>query len=240
MNSRLHVGLMVPQDNTSMEAELLRWLPPATLCSTVRIPRGRMLLSSADVPAFVAHSMRLAEGLADGATGVSAGTPLDIVVYGCASVGILAGPRQDAELTAALSDTTGRPVISAAAAMVASLQHADACDIALVTPYGEAVNELLTEFLFDGEITVRRLSSFAAGTVERLGEIDAKAVAGRALEIMDEDCDGMFIACSRLPTHSILALLLREFQRPVLSSVQACAWQVRQVLELDEPRLSAR
>ncbi len=229
---RLRIGLMIPRDNTTMEAELLRWLPGGTQCSTVRIPRGKMLLAAGDVPDFVAHSMRLAEALAEGLDNA----PLDIVVYGCAAVGILAGPRQDAELTAALSDTTGRPVISAAAAMVAALQHADASDIALVTPYSEAVNERLTEFLFDGEINVRRISSFGAATVERLARIDAKAVAGRALETMDETCDAMFIACSQLPTHSILALLLREFQRPVLSSVQACAWRGRQQLELDHPR----
>lgn len=232
MDNRLQIGLMIPQDNTTMEAELLRWLPAGTRCSTVRIPRGKMLLAAGDVPQFVAHSMRLAEGLADG----SDAAPLDLIVYGCAAVGILAGPRQDAELAAALSDTTGRPVICAAAAMVAALQHADASDIALVTPYGEAVNEKLAEFLFDAQINVRHSSSFSAGTIERLARIDAKAVAARALETMDEDCDAMFIACTQLPTHSILALLLREFRRPVLSSVQACAWRVRQQLELDMPR----
>jgi maleate cis-trans isomerase len=225
---RLQIGLMVPQDNTTMEAELLRWLPAGTQCSTVRIPRGNRLLTSGDVPNFVSHSMRLAEGLADAS--------LDVVVYGCASLGIIAGPRQDAEFTAALSDTTGRPVISAAGAMVAALHHADASDVALVTPYSEAINEKLTELLFDEQINVRRISSFDAGTVERLTRIEAKDVAARALETMDEDCDALFIACAHLPTFPIMALLLREFQRPVMSTVQACAWRVRQQLDLDSPR----
>ena len=35
----LRVGLMVPINNTTMERELLAWLPAGSRCTTLRIPR---------------------------------------------------------------------------------------------------------------------------------------------------------------------------------------------------------
>ena len=37
----LHVGLMVPSNNTTMERELKAWLPAGSTCATQRIPRGK-------------------------------------------------------------------------------------------------------------------------------------------------------------------------------------------------------
>ena len=49
---------------------------------------------------------------------------------------------------------------------------------------------------------------------------------------MTDGCDAMFIACSQLPTFNILQVLSAEFGRPVLSSIQATAQQLRTTLHL--------
>lgn len=41
----LNIGLMVPINNTTMERELLAWLPAGSTCTTLRIPRGKGLLT---------------------------------------------------------------------------------------------------------------------------------------------------------------------------------------------------
>ena len=38
MTAALKVGLMVPMNNTTMERELLAWLPAESTCATLRIP----------------------------------------------------------------------------------------------------------------------------------------------------------------------------------------------------------
>jgi maleate cis-trans isomerase len=224
VETAVRVGLMVPINNTTMEHELVAWLPPGSSCMTLRIPRGKGTLTLADIPAYVAQAMILAKNFD--------GEPLDVVAYGCTAAGILAGPRRDAEIAAALEKTAGRPVVTTAGSMVEALRHAGAREVALVTPYQDLVNQQLKAFLAASGISVRKLGSLGATSTDELAGISAGQVAECARETMDDDCDALFIACSQLPTYSILGALAREFQRPVLSSIQATAWRVRQELGL--------
>lgn len=224
METALRVGLMVPNNNTTMDRELVAWLPAGASCMTLRIPRGKGQLTLADIPAYMAQTMALAKDFE--------GEPIDIVVYGCTAAGILAGPRRDAEIAASLARLTGKPVVTTASAMVESLHHAGAREVALVTPYLDLVNEQLKAFLAASGINVRALSSFRAASTDELAGISAEQVAELARETMDDECDALFIACSQLPTYAILGGLAQEFRRPVLSSIQATAWRVRQELGL--------
>jgi maleate cis-trans isomerase len=224
METSLRVGLMVPNNNTTMDGELVAWLPAGASCMTLRIPRGKGQLTLADIPAYMAQTMALAKDFE--------GEPIDIVVYGCTAAGILAGPRRDAEIAASLARLTGKPVVTTASAMVESLHHAGAQEVALVTPYLDLVNEQLRAFLSASGINVRALSSFRAASTDELARISAEQVTELARETMDDECDALFIACSQLPTYAILGGLAQEFRRPVLSSIQATAWRARHALGL--------
>ncbi|HKA45605.1 MAG TPA: aspartate/glutamate racemase family protein [Burkholderiales bacterium] len=211
----VHVGLMVPINNTTMERELSAWLPSGSACTTLRIPRGKGLLTSETLPEYKAQALSLARQLADPA--------VDVVAYGCTAAGFISGPAGDAALQGELGAVTGKPVVTIARSMVLALQEAGAREIALVTPYLDTVNDQLKAFLADGGIRVRRFNSFYAQNVDELGKIEAPAVARLARETMDDGCDSLFIACSQLPTYEILGDLEREFGRPALSSVQVTA-----------------
>jgi maleate cis-trans isomerase len=213
----MKIGLMVPANNTTMESELLAWLPAGASCRTLRIPRQQGLLTTADIPAYVGQAESMARAFAE--------DPVDVVVYGCTAAGILAGPERDRAIAASLQAITGRPVVTTASSMVASLQEEDAESIALVTPYQDEVNERLKAFLAHSEIRVRSMRSLGATNVEELGAIGAEAVAALARETVDGECDALFIACSQLPTRAIVGPLEREFQRPVWSSIKATAWR---------------
>jgi len=215
MNS-IKIGLMVPANNTTMEGEILKWLPAGSTCRTLKIPRAPGLLTKQTVSAYKAAALDLARQFSQ--------DNLDLVVYGCTSAGLISGPIGDAELAAQLAATTGKPVVTTASAMVRALEESGAKQVAIVTPYLDQVNEQLTVFLAASDIGVKRLSSFKAANVEELGRITADQVAQRARETMGPDCDAMFIACTQLPTHAILDGLRGELGRPVWSSIQASAW----------------
>jgi maleate cis-trans isomerase len=218
----LRIGLMVPANNTTMEGEILKWLPAGSSCRTLKIPRGAGMLTKQTVPAYKAKALELAQQFAD--------EPLDVIVYGCTAAGFIYGPQGDAELASRLAAATGKRVVTTASAMVKALEDCGAKEVAVVTPYHDHVNEQLTAFLAASDIHVKRLSSFRASTTDELGRISAEQVAQRARETMGEDCDAMFIACSQLPTHAILDGLRRELGRPVWSSIQASAWQTEKRL----------
>ena len=213
----LKVGLMVPANNTTMEVELAAWLPEGSTVTTVKIPRGQGLLTEEKLPAYRASAIALArQHFTNG--------DLDLIAYGCTAAGFISGPAGDAELSALLTEATGLPVVTTARAMVSALQHERAKRIAVVTPYHDAVNAQLEAFLADGGISVVRMATFRAPDVVALGRITAEQVGDLARATMGPDCDALFIGCSQLPTHAILAGLQAEFGRPAWSSICATAW----------------
>jgi maleate cis-trans isomerase len=218
----LKIGLMVPINNTTMEGELLKWLPQGSTCRTIKIARGPGLLTRETVPAYKAKALELAREFAE--------DDLDAVVYGCTAAGFIYGPSGDAELADDLARITGKPVVTTARAMVEALEHSGASEVAVVTPYGDVVNQQLTAFLAESDIRVTKLRTFNAGSVDELGRISADQVAGLARDTVTPDSDALFIACSQLPTHAIVGTLQSELQRPVWSSIQASAWRTKEKL----------
>jgi maleate isomerase len=213
----LRVGLMVPANNTTMEVELAAWLPAGSTVTTVKIPRGEGLLTKDAIPAYRDAAIALARQH-------FANRSLDLIAYGCTAAGFISGPAGDAEISALLTAATGLPVVTTARAMVSALQHAGAKRVAVVTPYQDAVNAQLVAFLADGGISVARLDSFREPDVTALGRITAAEVRDLARATMAPDCDALFIGCSQLPTHAILAGLEAELGRPAWSSISATAW----------------
>ena len=109
----LRVGLMVPINNTTMERELLAWLPAGSSCTTLRIPRGKGLLTPETMPAYREQALALAATFAD--------LDIDCVAYGCTAAGFIAGPAGEAELAARIAEITGKVVVTTARSMVSTL-----------------------------------------------------------------------------------------------------------------------
>jgi maleate cis-trans isomerase len=215
---------MVPSNNTTMEPELLAWLPEGSSCRTLRIPRGAGALSPADLPEYVDRALALAAEFAD--------EELDLVIYGCTAAGFMGGPVRDAHVASELGKITGRRVITTASAMAAVLEHIGARKIAVITPYLDVVNERIRAYLAESRISVEILSTFNARTVEELAAIKPKQIVERARDVMQPGLDAMFIACSQLPTRAIVMELERELGIPVWSSIRATAWQAERATEL--------
>jgi len=215
MPDALHVGLMVPINNTTMERELLAWLPAGSTCVTQRIPRGRGMLTKETLPEYKAQALTLAKAFDN--------PEVDVVAYGCTAAGFISGPAGDAALQAELANVTGKNVVTTARSMVLALQEIGVKNIALVTPYLDSVNIQIKAFLADGGINVKRFNSFYAQNTDELGRIEAHQVAKLARETMADDCEAMFIGCSQLPTSEILGDLERDFGRPAFSSIQVTA-----------------
>jgi maleate isomerase len=216
------VGLMVPANNTTMERELVAWLPEGSTVATVKIPRGEGLLTRDTIPAYRDRAITLArEHFSDGG--------VELLAYGCTAAGFLSGPLGDAELARQLGEATSLPVVTTARAMVNALQHDGARRVAVVTPYGEEVNRQLSAFLESADIGVVRLTSLNAPDVTALGRITAEEVRALARETMGSDCDALFIGCSQLPTFAILSDLAAEFDRSAWSSISATAWDAGRV-----------
>ena len=224
----LRVGLMVPINNTTMEGEMLGWLPAGSTCRTLRIPRGKGLLTEETLPAYRDAAIELAKQFNE--------TPLDVIAYGCTAAGFILGPKGDSEIAQRLAQTTGLPVVTTAHSMMQALKEIGAKNISLLTPYQDDVNLRLRDFLQSGDIAVGHFDSFYAADVVALGQITESQVAARAQPLCAPDVDAMFIACSQLPTLNVVHPLSQAWGKPVLSSIQVTAQLAMQAVEASTAR----
>jgi maleate cis-trans isomerase len=215
---------MVPGNNTTMEPELLGWLPEGSSCRTVRVPRGKDTLTAADLPDYLAQTLKLARDFAD--------EDIDLVVYGCTAAGFMCGLARDRAFATDLAKVTGKRVVTTASAMIAALAHLGAARIAVITPYRDEVNERLRAFLAEAGIAVDALSTFGASTVDELAAIKSEHILALARELVRPGSDALFIACSQLRTHAIIPQLECDLEIPVWSSIRATAWQALRVKPL--------
>ena len=211
----LRVGVIIPANNTTVEAEIPRLAPVPVEIIACRVKRGPGLLTGEDIPAYKENAKTAIATLVDERP--------DVIIYGCTAAGILSGPEQDMAFTAELSSVFGVPVVSTACAMTQILQRDGIDRVDVVSPYHTEVNDALEAFLAYSEITATRVASLEAKDVEALGEMTAQDVYGFAGRPLADDAKGLFIACSQLPTFEILPALRRDHGAPVWSSIAAAA-----------------
>jgi len=153
------------------------------------------------------------------------------VLYGCTTAGYLAGASGDAEMQKALSDLLQAPTVTTASSMVAILHDSGVSRPAIVTPYLQASNQGLQDFLMAHGIEVTLLNSFLFTTTEQYDTVTAKdvhelaATTGRA-----PGADGLFIPCTQLPTLGILEPLRQQLGKPVFGAIESMVWNARRQL----------
>lgn len=219
----LTVLLVVPDTNTTMEREVPQLWPGITL-RRVGIPRPMRPIVVSDLPAYRQATL-------DAVAGYAAGDPPDVVLYGCTTAGFLAGPAADREMQHALSQAAGAPAVTTASSMVAALSEAGINRPAIVTPYLEASNRALIAFLAAEGIEVARLDSMNFTTVEQYNNVSAPQVRSfAAVSGALPQADGLFIACTQLPTLPFLKALGLELGKPVRGAIEATVCSARRLI----------
>jgi maleate cis-trans isomerase len=156
----------------------------------------------------------------------------DVVLYGCTTAGFLSGPVGDEEMRKALADIVGAPSVTTASSMVDALRSADIERVAVVTPYLEASNRGLKDFLAAKGIEVAALDSFFFETTDQYDKVTEDEVYQLAAATgRDADADGLFIACTQLPTIGILGKLRESLQQPVLGAIEATVWNAKRAVQ---------
>lgn len=214
--------LVVPANNTTMEAEMNALCPDLAPFLVARVRRPARTLTIDDLPDYRRSTLEAIEPFL-------AEKP-DLVVYGCTAAGFLGGPDGNAMMVAALRERTGATVVSTAGAMEEVLAEEGVTETAVVTPYLAPVNDGLRSYLDQAGIAVETLDSFYCETVARLGEITEAEVREKALATVTPASRSLFIACSQLPTMNIVPELRDRLGIPVWSSIRATAWAAERAL----------
>jgi maleate cis-trans isomerase len=225
---KLTALLVVPDTNTTMQPEIAAHWPALDEVIRIGIPRPPRPIVASDLPEYRAATLAAVHPYLT--------TRPDIVLYGCTTAGFLAGPAGDRDMCDALADAAGAPAVTTAYSMVEALRNAGILRPAIVTPYLQASNEGLKRFLKAYDIGVSVLNSLLFTTVEQYNNATEQAVWDIAVPTASHAAaDGLFVACTQLPTLGILPRLRETCGKPVWGAIEATAWCGQRALARTTP-----
>jgi len=167
---------------------------------------------------FYESLKRLVDDIPDAVARVGEAEP-DIVIFGCTSGSLLEGTKWNEAIIGKMSNTENTLVTTTSNAVTEALKVMQLTDIAVGTPYTDAVNRKLVEYLSEMGIRVTRIDSVP------YQEGRSKSAAYRLAKSLDgPDIKGIFISCTDFRTIDVLDQLETELGKPVISSNQASLW----------------
>ena len=147
---------------------------------------------------------------------------LSTIAYGCTSGTIAIGEDKVKEkiLLAKPGCYVTTPVTSA----IKAFKQMNIKKIALFTPYPDAVNKTILEYLIKKNIEVLSFASLNLNLDSEFANVDPNYILEISSKLETKNADALFISCTALPVLNILDKLEKKIQKPTLSSNQTLIW----------------
>jgi maleate isomerase len=164
---------------------------------------------------------------------------VDAYVYACLIAVMVGGfhAHEDAEarVAAAASEHGGpAPVLSSAGALLRGLHALGARRVAIVTPYVEALTQVVVEYLDSHGIEVTEAVSLNVPDNVAVGRLDPHDLIGVARGLDVRNVDAVVLsACVQMPSLPVIPTVERELGVPVLSTATATVFDLLRHLELE-------
>mgnify|MGYP001795958179 CR=1 FL=1 len=229
---RPRLGLIVLQADETIEDDFHRLFDPTKVSiSVTRIPSG------AEVTPDTLRAMELALPHAAGLFPEAA--RFNVIGYACTSGTTLIGSNRVEALVKGAVQT--RAVTNPLAATFQAIEALGLKRVGIVSPYlPSIVSDLSAAFEAVG-ITVPDTVSFGEEVEANVARIAPTSTIEAARDLAERtSLDGLFLSCTNLRTHDILAPLEAELGLPVLSSNQTLAWHMAHLAGMPSPEGLAR
>lgn len=227
VGSRARIGVVVLATDETIEYEfrLVQNALDGVAVYQARIPSDTQVTP---------ETLRTMEGrIADTARLLLPQSPMDIVVYGCTSASVTIGPDRISELLAEAEPTA--KFTNPADASVLALNALGVKRLALLTPYGEAVNALFGSYFSEQGFEMTAFGSFLEEDEGVVASIAPDSIADAACELGNQDnVDGVFISCTNLRVLEKIPDIERRLGKPVSSSNQAIMWHAIRLGGIDD------
>lgn len=227
---RFRIGLLTPSTNIVFEEEFIRVLP----IDSFTIHSTRMPFSAskqADAEHVVSSLEKMEEG-AQRAVKMLADCKVDVVAYGCTSGSFYKGLGYDKKIARQLEEVTGGiPTITTSTAVVNALRALEVKKLSVATPYLDAINQRLIDFLqkIGFEVCALKGLNIASGYDIGLEPLETTFKLSKEVDRAEAEC--IFVSCTNFRTIGTLKELEEELGKPVLSSNQATIWGVLKKLQ---------
>jgi maleate isomerase len=215
-------GMVSPQANPTVEPEM-----------HVLLPAGAAMLTARAVSSAATLHQRLLDYLTDLDRTLDSFGDLafDAVGFACTGSSYLIDRAEERRLLAAIEDSRGYPVISAAAAVRAAIRWLGIGDVVLVSPYPEWLTDASRAHWEREGVNVQRVVQIAAGgDAHGIYSLTTPSVVEAAESLARSDMQAVLLAGTGMPTLRAIQALEPLFDRPVLSSNLCLAWALAEAV----------
>lgn len=217
------IGVLVPSSNTVLEVDLYRHLP---VDYTVHTARMRLTATTPE-----AEAEMLDRYVLPAAADLATARP-EVVLFGCTSAGALRGPGYDRDLCGRIGEICGCPVVSVIVAVGERLRRVGATQMAVITPYVEALNARIAARLEGDGLEVVAIHGLGITVNFEIAVVNPEQIVSFARQsLSDIDFDTLFVSCTNFRGMEAARQLERAFQRPVVTSNSAALAAVMAALE---------
>ncbi len=225
---RARIGHIAPAILDTSAEELRKLLPEGVLHVGLTIAEPIQTLSSEQAASAFERMVDAGKRLA--------GEQVDAIVCGGGPVALSRGSDGNAELAILLRRETKLPVVMANDAVVEALRLFRARSVVAVSPFAEARNREIRNFL--------EASGFQVCAAEGLGltknidfanqSADAAYALARKAAAANPEAEAIYIACPRWPVVEIVAALEADTGKPVVAAAAAMVWGALRLLSIGD------
>jgi len=211
------IGLIVLQNDESVEMELHRMMPPELEMLIGRVPSGREVRPETLEP--------MAAALTEAAERFPLGMEFAALGYACTSGTAHIGADRVAALVR--DGVSAREVTEPVSALIAACRALGVSRIGLISPYVASVSERLRLVLGRAGVEVAAFGSFNEPEEARVVRISPGSIYEAAQSLGNRaDIEALFLSCTNLRTLDVIDGLEAALGFPVLSSNQVLAWHL--------------
>lgn len=231
---RARIGVLVPYTNVNMESDLAMMRPDG-----VSFHFTRMGGYDVDEVPDASQMAGLGEAPLDEPLALLNGARPDLVMYGCTSATLTHGTAFDRDLTSRINKLSGAMTVTAAGALVYSLNALGVKSIGFATPYTADINEAAIQFLAGSGFDIVS----TAGVDEDLGnygqaEITPDEVFDLGMRADSDGAEAIVLSCTEMRSVEVIAKLEDALNKPIVTSNQAMVYQARCLLGLPPAELN--
>lgn len=205
------IGLIVPSNNTLIEAEINPILPEGVILQATRI-----LTYGSDTESIIKMVKNV-----DRAVQELSADNVDVIIYCCLSTSLIMGKDWNKELTDRTSELRRCPVITAFDATVTGLKELKLSKIGLVSPYSRDVHKLLSKAFTNVGIQVVAEVNNPIEDMDEVPKVNPSRVYDMARKVFSKAAEGICIVATDLPTFPVIQVLEADLGIPVVTTNQA-------------------
>jgi len=147
---------------------------------------------------------------------------LDVMAFGCTSGSMAIGPERVA--AAVRRSRPGIPVTDPVSAALKGLERLGARRIALLTPYPDAVNRVVADYVEGQGFEIADRASFKQPNDPAIARVPPEAIYRAGVALGRRPVEALFISCTALRCSPVIERIEQAIGKPVVTSNQALAW----------------